>query len=44
MKAEAQPILCNPADPLTPTAFGVQMTDSVRKVVLDREAMGPMRD
>lgn len=42
-KAEGLPVLCNPADPLTPAVFGVQMADSLRKAEHHREGMGPMR-
>lgn len=41
MKAEALHVLCNPADPLTPAVFGVQMADSLRKLVLERQGTGP---
>lgn len=43
MKAEALTVLCNPADPLTPTVFGVQMADSLRESVRDRRGMGPRK-
>lgn len=36
MKAEALPVLCNQADPLTPTVFGVQMADSLRKFTIEK--------
>lgn len=39
MKAEALHVLCNQADPLTPTVFGVQMADSLRKFTIE-EAWG----
>lgn len=42
-EAKALSVLCNPADPLTPTVCGVQMADSLRESEQHREGMGPWR-